>query len=208
MENPGAVNSSSPEIRRGESSPGCAFLPGLFGGVWEWVSEHIDHCLQTKTKSKSLQVNSCSLMASVQFFPVPITHKLDMQVNSNTKYVVTSIVMFLLGFILQLLLNYWMFLPLFPTAVGGSSLPTMIDGSFSHRWLLLISYSRHVYMRFYYERFLLCDFIMQLLQEARTRSINTFVIKLYVDFQINVLKCSLSERKIQCFRQKEAAREL
>lgn len=32
MENPGAVNSSSPEIRRGESSPGCAFLPGLFGG--------------------------------------------------------------------------------------------------------------------------------------------------------------------------------
>lgn len=45
-------------------------------------------------------------MASVQFFPVPITHKFDMQVSSNTKYVVTSIVMFLLGFILQLLLNY------------------------------------------------------------------------------------------------------
>lgn len=146
-------------------------------------------------------------MTSVQFFPVPITHKFDMQVRYNTKYVVTSIIMFLPGFLPQLLLNYWIFLPLF-LLLGGSSLPAMIDGSFSHHSRLLISYSRHVCIKLYYERFLLCDFIIQLLQEGRTRSINASVIKQYVDCQIHVLKCSLSERKIQCFKQKKAVREL
>lgn len=118
-----------------------------------------------------------------------------MQVSYNPKYVVTSIIIFPPAFLLQLLLNYWIFLPLFLAAVRGGSLPAVIDDSFSHPWLLLISYSRHVYIQCYYERFLLCDFIIQLLQEGRTRNINTFVIKQYVDFQIRVLKCLLSKEK-------------
>lgn len=71
-----------------------------------------------------------------------------MQVCYNAKHVVTGIVMFSWFFSVIALLNlstsFWW--------LSGEQLG-VIDDSFSHCWVLLISYPWRAYIKFYYERF-------------------------------------------------------